>query len=94
MPKAIPLDWLYKQRLANDNKLTVAGELLFCDEPQICLPKRSSIKIYRYKTSETADRDTLDAQPITIEGCAYKQIYAAVSKVKEIIESIKKWAMD
>ena len=63
---------------------------MFSDEPQICLPKRSSIKIFRYKTSGVADRDMLDGQPITIEGCAYRQIYDAVSKVKEIIESIRK----
>ena len=71
-------------------KLTVAGELLFADEPQICLPKRSSIKIFRYKTSGNADRDTLADQPITVEGCAYRQIYDAVAKTKEIIESIRK----
>lgn len=82
--------WLKKQRLLVDGKLTVAGEMLFSDEPQICLPKRSAIKIYRYKTSNEADRDTLDGQPITVEGSAYAQIYEAVNKVKEIIESIKK----
>lgn len=90
VPNAVPSEWLYKQRLASEKILTVAGELLFSDEPQICLPKRSSIKIFRYKTSETADRDTMDGQPITIEGCAYRQIYDAVAKVKEIIESVKK----
>lgn len=54
------------------------------------MPKRSSIKIFRYKTSGEADRDTLAGQPITIEGCAYRQIYDAVAKTKEIIETIKK----
>lgn len=82
--------WLKKQRLLVGNKLTVAGEILFSDEPQICLPKRSSIKIFRYKTSGVADRDVLDGHPLTIEGCAYSQIYEAVSKVKEIIESIRR----
>ena len=53
------------------------------------LSKRSSIKIFRYKTSGEADRDTLDKDPETIEGCAYNQIYDAVKKVKNIIESIK-----
>lgn len=64
--------------------------LLFADEPQICLPKRSSIKIYRYKTSGLADRDMLAGQPITIEGCAYDLIYSSVAKTKEIIQSIHK----
>lgn len=79
-----------KAKISKWRKLTVAGELLFSDEPQICLPKRSSIKIYRYKTSGEADRDTLAEQPMTVEGCAYRQIYDAVSMTKEIIESIKK----
>lgn len=90
IPDSDPERWLRKQRLVHDDKLTVAGELLFSDEPQICLPKRSSIKIFRYKTSEIADRDMLSEDPITIEGCTYKLIYSAVSKTKDIIESIRK----
>lgn len=90
VPEAEPYKWLKKQRLVVNDKLTVAGELLFSDEPQICLPKRSSIKIFRYKTSGEPDRDTLAGQPITIEGCAYQQIYDAVAIAKEIIETIKK----
>ncbi|MBR0484207.1 MAG: putative DNA binding domain-containing protein [Oscillospiraceae bacterium] len=83
--------WLKKQRLLINGKMTVTGLLLFSDEPQICLPKRSSIKIFRYQTSGIAERDTLVGMPVTIEGCAYHQIYAAVNKTKEIIESIKKF---
>ena len=90
IPEVAPIEWLKKQRLLVDDKMTVAGEMLFSDEPQICLPKRSSIKIFRYKTSGDPDRDMLAEQPITIEGCAYRQIYDAVSKTKDIIESIKK----
>ena len=82
--------WLKKQRLFIGEKLTVAALLLFCDEPQICLPKRSSIKIFRHQTSGEAERDTLVGAPVTVEGCAYGQIYEAVSKTKEIIESIRK----
>ena len=83
--------WLKKQRLLVGNKLTIAALMLFSDEPQICLPKRSSIKIFRYQTSGEAERDTLVGDPITIEGCAYDQIYTAVKKTKEIIESIRKF---
>nr|WP_024834912.1 ATP-binding protein [Clostridium sp. 12(A)] len=82
--------WLRKQRLLKDTKLTVAALLLFSDEPQICLPKRSSIKIYRYQTSGEGDRDTLVSTPLTIEGCVYDQIYDSVKKAKEIIEAIRK----
>lgn len=58
-PPTDKVSWLAKQRLSKNGKLTVAGEILFSDEPQICLPKRSSIKVYRYKTSGDADRATL-----------------------------------
>ncbi len=85
-------NWLKKQKLYVNNKMTVAGMMLFSDEPQVCLPKRSSIKIFRYQTSETAGRDTLVGSPITIEGSAYDQIYEAVEKTKEIIERIKKFS--
>lgn len=90
IPKANPIDWLKKQRLTAGDKLTVAGEILFADEPQICLPKRSAIKIFRYKTAGEADRDMLVEIPITVEGCAYDQIYKAVDITKEILESIRK----
>lgn len=83
--------WLRKQRLLVGDKLTVAALILFSDEPQICLPKRSSIKIFRYQTSGEAEWDTLVGIPITVEGCAYNQIYDAVKKTKEIIESIRKF---
>lgn len=90
VPNVDTVSWLRKQKLCKNDSLNVAGVMLFTDEPQITLPKRSAIKIYRYKTSGEADRDMLDSTPLTIEGSAYSQIYAAVSKVKEIIESIKK----
>lgn len=90
VPNVDTVSWLRKQKLCKSDSLNVAGVMLFTDEPQITLPKRSAIKIYRYKTSGEADRDMLDSTPLTIEGSAYSQIYAAVSKVKEIIESIKK----
>jgi len=86
--------WLKKQHLLIDGKLTVAALLLFSDEPQICLPKRSSIKIFRYQTSGEAERDTLVGLPTTVEGCAYKQIYEAVSITKKIIESIRKFGRE
>lgn len=88
VPKLDNISWIKRQHLFNGSHLTVAGTLLFTDEPQIFLPKRSSIKVFRYKTSEKGDRDTLYKDPETIEGCAYNQIYDAVKKVKSIIESI------
>ncbi len=82
--------WLKKQKLIRDNKIIVAGVLLYSEEPQVLLPKRSAIKIFRYRTAGIADRDMLEGQPLTIEGCLYDQIYEAVNTTKRIIESMKK----
>ena len=94
VPNIDKAQWLSKQKLCRESSLTVAGVMLFTDEPQIVLPKRSAIKIYRYRTSGQPDRDTLDAQPSTIEGSAYTQIYDAVKKVKDMIEGIKKLGIE
>jgi ATP-dependent DNA helicase RecG len=91
VPTAEPEGWLAKQNLIDDGKPTVAGLLLFSDEPQTALPKRSAIKIYRYQTREQeGTRDTLAFDPLTIEGSVYDQIKSAVAKSKEIIENISK----
>lgn len=67
----------------------MAGVLLFADEPQAILPKRCGIKIYRYATRDAVGtRDTLDGQPLTVEGCIYPQISAAVSQTVRLIESL------
>ena len=87
VPSATPERWLAKQRLIVDDSLTVAGALLFSDEPQPLLPK-AAIKIYRYQTSDQASRESLEGQPETVEGNAYDQIRDAVGRVVEIVESI------
>lgn len=77
-----------KQKLIIGDRPTVAGVVLFSDEPQIDLPK-AAIKIYRYNTNDSAgSRDTLAFDPLSIEGNAYNMIYASVSKVRDIIEKI------
>ncbi|HUB45890.1 MAG TPA: ATP-binding protein [Acetobacteraceae bacterium] len=91
VPSSEPLPWMTKQKLIVGDKPTVAGILLFSDEPQTALPKRSAIKIYRYKTKDDeGERDTLAFDPITVEGCLYDQITEAVSKTKGLIEGIKR----
>lgn len=88
VPTAEPEAWLRKQKLIVQDRPTVAGTLLFADEPQADLPK-AAIKLYRYKTSDDAGtRETLAFDPVAIEGCVYNQIFAAVSKVKQIAEDI------
>jgi ATP-dependent DNA helicase RecG len=91
VPSGEPERWLSSQQVVMDGKPTVAGALLFADEPQAVLPKRSAIKLLRYRTVEEAgERDQLAFDPITIEGPIYDLIDKAVSATKEIVEGIKK----
>ncbi len=91
VPSAQPEEYLRKQALIKDDKATVAAALLFADEPQAILPKHCGIKVYRFKT--TAPEGFRDAEafiPRTVEGCLYKQIYAAVDLTKELVDAIPK----
>ena len=68
---------------------TVAGLLLFAEEPQAQIPKRCGIKVYRYGTQEAEGfREVLAFVPITVEGCLYKQIKKAVEITTEETEKI------
>ncbi len=91
VPSAEPIKWLRKQALIYEEKPTVAGIVLFADEPQALIPKHCGIKVYRYRTqADEGTRETLAGNPITVEGCAYNQIRDAMRSTKEIIESISK----
>lgn len=90
VPTSEPEPWLRKQMILTDSKPTVAGVVLFADEPQAILPKRCGIKVYRYKTTEDeGTREALAFDPISIEGPAYTQIRDAVKRTQEIIESVR-----
>jgi ATP-dependent DNA helicase RecG len=92
IPSAEPETWLRKQKLIVADRPTVAGIMLFADEPQVDLPK-SAIKVYRYKTPDPeGSRDTLAFDPITVEGNAYRVISEAVRITKETIEKMQKWS--
>jgi ATP-dependent DNA helicase RecG len=91
VPSSEPENWLKKQQLIIDEQPTVAGVVLFADEPQAILPKRCGIKVYRFKSEEEeGTRETMASDPFTIEGCLYDQIYNAVNATKEIIEAIRR----
>lgn len=87
VPSATADAWLRKQRLIVDDALTVAGALLFSDEPQIVVPK-AAVKIYRYQTSDGPTRESLEGNPESIEGSAYDQIKNSVQRIVEIVEKI------
>lgn len=95
IPTGEPKKYLENQDLIRDNYSRVSGILLFCDEPAVFLPKRSSIKILRYKTKqEEISREYLAGTPLTIEGDIYTQIYDAVEQTKKIIEEAKKLGVE
>lgn len=95
VPSADPESWLKKQSLLRDNRPTVAGVLLFAEEPQAPLPKRCGIKVYRYKTRDPEGfRDGLAFDPITVEGCVYRQIKEAVRITTEATENIPRMGED
>ena len=63
---------------------------MFSDEPQIGLPKQSTIKLYRYAgTDKVGTRAALQGQPHTIEGNLYDQIFAAVRATVEMVEAVR-----
>jgi len=91
VPHSEPDSWLRSQFLFNNGSPTVASVLLFADEPQAILPKRSAIKIFRYTTAdEGVDRDRLAFDPLTVEGPIVDLIAKAVNQTKEIVEGIKR----
>jgi ATP-dependent DNA helicase RecG len=91
IPTGEPITYLNNQELIKEGHARVCGILLFCDEPAVFLPKRSSIKIMRYRTKEDdIGREFLEGTPITIEGDAYSLIYRSVAATKQIVEGIKK----
>lgn len=91
IPTAEPDPWLRKQQLIVDQNPTVAGVILFAEEPQAILPKRTAIKLYRYQTTDLVpSREHLVFDPLTIEGWAYKLIYGAVAKTQELVEELKR----
>lgn len=90
VPTAEPETWLRKQLLIIGDKPTVAGVLLYAEEPQAVLPKRCAIKLYRYKTVDAeGSRETLASDPVTIEGHLYDQISRAVQKTVELVEGVQ-----
>ena len=95
VPTTSPEPWLKKQLLLSDDRPTVAGVLIFDEEPQAALSKHCGIKIYRYKTRDIeGHRDLLEQDPLTVEGDLYSQINQAVKIAKEITEQIPKFGGD
>ena len=92
VPHGEPEAWMKSQDLIREGLPRVAAVLLFDDNPQAVLAKRSAVKIVRYSGVEgEISRDTMVGTPITVEGCAYDLIYSAVAQTKAEVEGIKKY---
>lgn len=91
IPASKPMKYLRSQSLIKNGNPVVAAVLLFSDEPQAALPKRSAVKLYRYGTTDEAGtRDSLKGDPETIEGPLYDLIVKAVNRTVAVLEGIKK----
>jgi ATP-dependent DNA helicase RecG len=91
VPALTPQRFLKKQNLIKGGKPIVAAVLLFADEPQSSLPKRCGVKLFRYKTADTAgSRETMVGAPISIEGPAVSLIKNAVQRTVATVENIQK----
>lgn len=90
VPRQEPETFLRKHELIQNDLPTVAGIVLFDDLPQGVLPSKTGITVYRYKTGAAqGTRDTLVGNPITVEGCAYELIKAAVRLTQDIISNVQ-----
>ena len=91
-PRTNPDEFLHKQRLIRKNpdgelNATYSGVLLFGKNPPAILPKKCSIKISRYDTSEQTPRREHLKDQHTIEGPLYNQIESALERITEIVEN-------
>lgn len=91
-PSMEPSIFLKKQRLIRmeNNELlpTVAGTLLYADLPSAILPKKCSVKVVYYDTSEAEPAREHLKETHTIEGPLRIQINSSLAKIEEIIENI------
>ena len=90
VPNSDPKTFLKKQNLLKGTKPTVAAVLLFAEYPQAALPKRSGVKLYRYKTTGAATRETLVGNPESIEGPIVDLINKTVRETTRMVEGIQK----
>lgn len=95
-PKIDPIDFLTNTNLIDNAtwEPRVCGLLVFHPSPSSFMPTRCSVKIARYETKEDEpERDHLK-ETYTLEGPLYDLIHKTVSKISEIMSSIKIWTVD
>ncbi|MFJ9927072.1 RNA-binding domain-containing protein [Streptomyces misionensis] len=89
-PATSAANFLTRQRLVSkkDGKATVSAAILYSEEPAAVVPKRCSVKIARYESTEGPDRKFLKGTPLTIDGPARVLIERTLDAVAKIIEAV------
>ncbi len=90
-PLTAPDDFARKQRLVerDSDRVTVAGAILYAENPSAVVPKRCGVKIARYETREPEGRrEHLAGTPLSIEGPARQVIDQTLREVSTLIESV------
>jgi ATP-dependent DNA helicase RecG len=90
-PQTEPADFAIKQRIVDRDSgmATVAGAILYADNPPAVVPKRCGVKVARYETTDAEGRrDHLAATPTSIEGPARQVIESTLREVTVMIESV------
>jgi ATP-dependent DNA helicase RecG len=89
-PPTAAADFVHKQRLSDaEGHASVAGAVLYAEEPPAVIPKKCAIKIARYETkSQKPERDHLKGTPVTIEGPARAAIEQALATVTQMIGEV------
>ncbi len=95
-PKTHPLDFVVNQQFCNLKtwEPSIAGLLLFSENPSNQVPRQCAIKIARYETKEDEPEREHLKETYTIEGALINQINEASDKIKSIMSSISIWTLD
>ncbi len=88
-----PKQFLMKQKVVKEiegqYRPTVAGVLLFDEEPQASLDTKCAIKVYRLQTTQSKyKREYLESDPITIEGELEDQINQVLKVVEQTLAGV------
>jgi ATP-dependent DNA helicase RecG len=89
-PTTPPRDYVHKQRLDDaEGQASVAGAVMYAENPSAVIPKKCAIKIARYETKDAAPkREHLAETPKTVEGAALTQIQQTLDIVSSMIEGL------
>lgn len=92
-PKSDPVEFVVNQQLVDFKtwEPTVAGILLFSDQPSANMPRQCAVKIARYVTrDDEPERDHLK-DTHTVEGALYPLIHEVVAMIKKVMGGISVW---